>query len=201
MVALPFPLFLTPTPHVHKSSSLHLCLCSCPANTIICTIFPDSTLYVLIYDICFSLSDLQYFLKLLGWFPWESVLGSLHTILTAASLWWQLLGVGSDLYISLFLVFWWTLQDNIYNLTSCAFPMNTYLLMKTPSQLLCVRDELTHTENKTWRRKWQPTPVFFPGKPHGQETGGVQSIGLQSVGHDCSDLALHRIKQESKKKS
>ena len=201
MVALPFPLFLTPTPHVHQSSSLHRCLCSCPANTITCTIFPDSTLYVLIYDICFSLSDLQYFLKLLRWFPWESVLGSLHTILTAASLWWQLLGVGSDLYICFFLVFWWTLQANIYNLTSCAFSMNTYLLMKAPSRLLCVRDELTHTENKTWRRKWQPTPVFFPGKPHGQETGGVQSIGLQRVGHDCSDLALHRIKQESKKKS
>ena len=21
---------------------------------------------------------------------------------------------------------------------------------------------------KTWRRKWQPTPVFLPGKSHGQ---------------------------------
>ena len=25
-----------------------------------------------------------------------------------------------------------------------------------------------------WRRAWQPTPGFFPGKPHGQRTlGGV----------------------------
>ena len=21
-----------------------------------------------------------------------------------------------------------------------------------------------------WRRKWQPTPVFLPGKPHGQKS-------------------------------
>ena len=25
-----------------------------------------------------------------------------------------------------------------------------------------------------WRRKWQPTPVFLPGKPH----GGLQSMGV-----------------------
>ena len=24
--------------------------------------------------------------------------------------------------------------------------------------------------NIPWRRKWQPTPVFFPGKPHGQRS-------------------------------
>ena len=27
-----------------------------------------------------------------------------------------------------------------------------------------------------WRRKWQPTPVFLPGKSHGQ-SGGLQSTG------------------------
>ena len=26
-----------------------------------------------------------------------------------------------------------------------------------------------------WRRKWQPTPVFLPGKSHGQKPGGLQS--------------------------
>ena len=27
----------------------------------------------------------------------------------------------------------------------------------------------THSKKaKTWRRKWQPTPVFLPGKSHGQ---------------------------------
>ena len=32
-----------------------------------------------------------------------------------------------------------------------------------------------------WRRKWQPTPVFLPGKSHRQEeTGGRQSLGSKS---------------------
>ena len=37
-----------------------------------------------------------------------------------------------------------------------------------------------------WRRKWQPTPVFLPGKkiPWTEEPGGLQSMGLQRVGHD-----------------
>ena len=31
-----------------------------------------------------------------------------------------------------------------------------------------------------WRRKWQATPVFLPGKSHGQRSlGGLQSAGLQ----------------------
>ena len=33
--------------------------------------------------------------------------------------------------------------------------------------------------------KWQPTPVFLPGKiPWTEESGGLQSIGLQRVRHD-----------------
>ena len=24
-----------------------------------------------------------------------------------------------------------------------------------------------------WRRAWQPTPVFFPGEYHGEESGGL----------------------------
>ena len=29
----------------------------------------------------------------------------------------------------------------------------------------------------TWRRTWKPTPVFLPGKSHGQrEAGGLQSV-------------------------
>ena len=35
-----------------------------------------------------------------------------------------------------------------------------------------------------WSRKWQPTPVFFPGKFHGEEPGRLQSMGSQRVGHD-----------------
>ena len=32
-----------------------------------------------------------------------------------------------------------------------------------------------------WRREWQPTPVFLPGKFHGQEPSGLQSMGLQKL--------------------
>ena len=36
-----------------------------------------------------------------------------------------------------------------------------------------------------WRRKWQPTPVLLPGKiPWTEEHGGLQSTGLQRVGHN-----------------
>ena len=35
-----------------------------------------------------------------------------------------------------------------------------------------------------WTREWLPTPVFLSGKFHRQEPGGLQSMGLQRVGHD-----------------
>ena len=42
-----------------------------------------------------------------------------------------------------------------------------------------------------WRLAWQPIPVFFPGEyPWTNEPGGLQSIGLQRLRHDWSDLAL-----------
>ena len=43
-----------------------------------------------------------------------------------------------------------------------------------------------------WRRVWQPTPVFLPGKiPQTEEPDGVQPMGLQRVRHDWSDLACN----------
>ena len=41
-----------------------------------------------------------------------------------------------------------------------------------------------------WRRKWQPTPVFFSWRIPGKgEPGGLPSMGSHRVGHDWSDLA------------
>ena len=38
-----------------------------------------------------------------------------------------------------------------------------------------------------WRRTWQPTPVFLPGKSHGQGSlAGYSSRGSQRVGHDLA---------------
>ena len=37
-----------------------------------------------------------------------------------------------------------------------------------------------------WRRAWQTTPVFLPGEsPWAEELGGLQSMELQRVRHDC----------------
>ena len=36
----------------------------------------------------------------------------------------------------------------------------------------------------SWRREWQPTPVFLPGKSHGQRTeepGRLQFMGSQEL--------------------
>ena len=36
-----------------------------------------------------------------------------------------------------------------------------------------------------WKRAWQPIPVFLPGEsPWTEESGGMQSMGSQRVGHD-----------------
>ena len=40
-----------------------------------------------------------------------------------------------------------------------------------------------------WRMAWQPTPVFLPGESlWTKEPGGLQSMGLQRVRHDQSNL-------------
>ena len=36
-----------------------------------------------------------------------------------------------------------------------------------------------------WRRKWQPTPIFLPGKSYGErKPNGLQFMSVQRVGHD-----------------
>ena len=38
-----------------------------------------------------------------------------------------------------------------------------------------------------WRREWQPTPVFLPGKPHGQRSlAGYRPSGGKWVQHDLA---------------
>ena len=48
----------------------------------------------------------------------------------------------------------------------------------------------------TWRRKWQPTPVFLPGISHGQSSlGELQSRALQRTGHNLATEQQHTIRQ------
>ena len=47
----------------------------------------------------------------------------------------------------------------------------------------------------SWSRKWQPTPVFLRRIPWAEEPGGLQSMGLQRVGHHSEQAGtpiLHR---------
>ena len=44
-----------------------------------------------------------------------------------------------------------------------------------------------------WRRKWQPTPVFFGNSMDRGAWWAIYSMGLQRVGHD---LATERIAQQ-----
>ena len=46
-----------------------------------------------------------------------------------------------------------------------------------------------------WRRQWQPTPVFLPGKSHGwRSLGRLQSMGLLRVRHDwVTSLSLFTL--------
>ena len=44
----------------------------------------------------------------------------------------------------------------------------------------------------SWSRKWQPTPVFLPGKiPWREEPDGLQSMGSQRVGHNWKTEYTH----------
>ena len=47
----------------------------------------------------------------------------------------------------------------------------------------------------TWRRKWQPTPVFLPGKSYGQRN----LVGYSSWSHKESDTTEHTHQIKSKK--
>ena len=54
-----------------------------------------------------------------------------------------------------------------------------------------------------WSRKWQPTPVFLPGKFHRQRSlGRLQSMGSQRVGHNWAHTHTHtHTKQRPWRKS
>ena len=39
---------------------------------------------------------------------------------------------------------------------------------------------------KSWRRKWQPTPVFLPEEFQTEEPGLLQSMESQKVGHNLA---------------
>ena len=58
--------------------------------------------------------------------------------------------------------------------------------------LPCAKKRRSHLNAITWRRKWQPTPVFLPGEsPWTEESGRLQSMGSQRAGHDWATKHEH----------
>ena len=49
-----------------------------------------------------------------------------------------------------------------------------------------------------WRRRWQPTPVFLPGKSHGQRSlrEGLQPLGSKRAGLDLGTHKCFWISEE-----
>ena len=59
---------------------------------------------------------------------------------------------------------------------------NTFLCM---NHRMRIRSGILNTRMYYyWRRKWQPTPIFLPGKSHRREPKGLQFMGSQRVRHD-----------------
>ena len=55
----------------------------------------------------------------------------------------------------------------------------------------CKRCGFNSWAGKTaWRRRWQPTPVFLPGKSHGQRSLDGYRLGSQRVGQDWAHIHL-----------
>ena len=46
----------------------------------------------------------------------------------------------------------------------------SWLWVRYHHRLVSFRCTATNLGLNTWRRKWQPTPVSLPGKPHGQRS-------------------------------
>ena len=63
----------------------------------------------------------------------------------------------------------------------------------------CYKCKTNHTELqesnlKLWRRKWQPTPVFFPGKSDEQRSlGGYSPCDCKTVRHDLAAKQRRQI--------
>ena len=62
------------------------------------------------------------------------------------------------------------------------------MVKNTPAKEGYTRDESSSLGQKIpWSRKWQPTPVFLPGKSHGQRC----LVGYSPWCHKESDMIEH----------
>ena len=79
----------------------------------------------------------------------------------------------------------YSIYMHIYLLCLCAYIYFTYLCVCVCVCVCgCVCVCVCVCINISWRRKWQPTPVFLPRVPGTEEPGGLQSMVSQRVRHD-----------------
>jgi len=55
----------------------------------------------------------------------------------------------------------------------------SWLWVRYHQRPVSFRLRATNLELNTWRRKWQPTPIFLPGKPYGQRSLESYSLVLE----------------------
>ena len=118
-------------------------------------------------------------------------------------MWFSLYGPRSSSYVGFRLQFYISLLNVDYKFcVDSRFPVGScslnnrlglprwhqWLKTKTKPTCHCRRHERRGFDpwvgKIPWRRKWQSTPGFLPGKTHRQRPGGLQSIESQRVGQD-----------------
>ena len=71
-------------------------------------------------------------------------------------------------------------QDSSYHHTSRAEKVLKHLRITR----ICLQCRRPKFQKILWRREWQPTPIFLPGKSHGQR----RLVGYSSWGHKELDM-------------
>ena len=86
-------------------------------------------------------------------------------------------------HLVLLTVWIWLAETEIIEYKHIGLP---WWLSGTDSVCQCRRHKFDPLVRKIpWRRKWQPTPVFLPGKSHGQRRlSGYSRWGCKSVRHN-----------------
>ena len=87
--------------------------------------------------------------------------------------------------LSFHIVIFSTLLTSVFQSTYfCPFIKNWFFLTEQFRSIVQTYDNYPETVRNSWRRKWQPTPVFLPGKSHGQRSLVDYTPRGSRVGHD-----------------
>ena len=75
--------------------------------------------------------------------------------------------------------------------------IKTFQQRKTQDKMASLLNFTTYLKEKDWKRKWQPTPVFFPGEVYGQRSlpgyspwNGKKSNMTEQLGLQFSSVQL-----------